>query len=93
MHKPEDSLHLADNILTDVLQVFDDNELEYQVLREKIAIYFKNRSAPSADEEDESQNEETGYTSSGVPKRSAAQIRVRDTTKRIKRSTHLLAGH
>jgi hypothetical protein len=61
-------------------------------LREKIAIYFKNRAAPSADEEDESQNEENGYTSSGLPRRSGASIRVRDTTKRIKKAAHLLAG-
>jgi hypothetical protein len=92
LNKPEDSLKLADNILSEVMQVFDDNEIEYQELREKIAIYFKNRAAPSADEEDESQNEENGFTSSGLPRRSVASIRVRDTTRKIKKAAHLLAG-
>jgi hypothetical protein len=60
-------------------------------LREKISIYFKNRAPPSVTGEDEESNEEGNY-SSGQPKRSAAQVRVRDTTRQKKKAIHQLAG-
>lgn len=64
LNRPDDSLRLADNILSEVLQVLDENEIEQADLREKISIYFKNRAAPSVEDDDESYNEEGGYTSS-----------------------------
>lgn len=74
LNRLDDSLKLADNILTEVLSVFDEQKIDQADLREKIQIYFKNRSATlgQTDDESESQNEVEGALNSGYPKRNSA---------------------
>lgn len=75
--------------------MLDENELEEADLREKINIYFKNRTAAPSEQTktdiDEDSNDEANYNNEKA-RRSAAQIRVRDTTKRLRKASSYLAG-